>query len=87
MVDGRHIYFNSARSGRMEIWRMRPDGSGQEQRTDKVLPQVFQQQRRRVIHPFPLRIPKRLEIVFGDRHTGIMSGFEYHAAKTTASTA
>src|SRR5436305_9551866 len=23
--DGRHIYFNSARTGRMQIWRMGPD--------------------------------------------------------------
>ena len=31
--DCRWIYFNSARTGRMQIWRMRPDGSGQEQLT------------------------------------------------------
>jgi TolB protein len=30
-LDGASIYFNSTRSGRMKIWRMRPDGSGQEQ--------------------------------------------------------
>jgi len=29
--DGEFIYFNSTRTGRMKIWRMRPDGSGQEQ--------------------------------------------------------
>ena len=29
--DGAHVYFNSTRSGRMKIWRMRPDGSEQEQ--------------------------------------------------------
>jgi Tol biopolymer transport system component len=29
--DGTHIYFNSERSGLMKIWRMKPDGSGQEQ--------------------------------------------------------
>jgi Tol biopolymer transport system component len=28
--DGRYIYFNSVRSGVMRIWRMKPDGSGQE---------------------------------------------------------
>lgn len=28
--DGNYIYFNSERSGRMQIWRMRPDGSAQE---------------------------------------------------------
>jgi Tol biopolymer transport system component len=32
--DGAWIYFNSVRSGLMQIWRMRPDGSGQEQVTD-----------------------------------------------------
>jgi len=28
--DGKQIYFNSDRTGRMQIWRMRADGSGQE---------------------------------------------------------
>src|SRR3989449_210359 len=32
--DGAYIYFNSSRSGRMQIWRMRPDGSAQEQVTN-----------------------------------------------------
>ncbi len=32
--DGQSIYFNSTRSGRMQIWRMKADGSGQEQMTD-----------------------------------------------------
>ena len=31
--DGRLIYFNSERSGSMQIWRMGADGSGQEQVT------------------------------------------------------
>ncbi|HLP03481.1 MAG TPA: biopolymer transporter TolR, partial [Opitutaceae bacterium] len=31
--DGRWIYFNSTRTGRMQVWRMRPDGSGEEQLT------------------------------------------------------
>ena len=29
--DGQYIYFNSDRTGKMQIWRMRPDGSNQEQ--------------------------------------------------------
>jgi len=29
--DGKYIYFNSERTGTMQIWRMRPDGSEQEQ--------------------------------------------------------
>jgi Tol biopolymer transport system component len=32
--DGAYIYFNSSRSGRMQIWRMRPDGSQQQQVTN-----------------------------------------------------
>lgn len=31
--DGRYIYFNSARTGTMQLWRMKPDGSEQEQLT------------------------------------------------------
>ena len=31
--DGRSIYFNSVRTGTMQIWRMRTDGSEQEQVT------------------------------------------------------
>jgi TolB protein len=31
--DGRHIYFNSHRTGRMHIWRMNADGTGQTQIT------------------------------------------------------
>ena len=29
--DGKYIYFNSVRSGLMQIWRMNPDGSDQQQ--------------------------------------------------------
>ena len=32
--DGRYIYFNSVRSGTMQIWRMKPDGSEPEQITN-----------------------------------------------------
>lgn len=31
--DGKYIYFNSVRTGTMQIWRMRPDGSSPEQVT------------------------------------------------------
>ncbi|MDA3930385.1 MAG: biopolymer transporter TolR [Prolixibacteraceae bacterium] len=31
--DGNYIYFNSTRTGTMQIWRMKPDGSEQEQLT------------------------------------------------------
>lgn len=35
--DGNYIYFNSVRTGTMQIWRMKPDGSDQEQiTTDKL---------------------------------------------------
>jgi TolB protein len=32
-ADGKYIYFNSVRTGKMKIWRMKPDGSDQEQVT------------------------------------------------------
>jgi hypothetical protein len=32
-LDGKYIYFNSCRSGTMQIWRMKPDGSEPEQIT------------------------------------------------------
>jgi TolB protein len=31
--DGKYIYFNSARTSTMQIWRMKPDGTEQEQLT------------------------------------------------------
>lgn len=39
--DGLWIYFNSNRTGRMKLWRMRPDGSGQEQVTFGTLNDWF----------------------------------------------
>lgn len=33
-ADGQWIYFNSSRSGRMQIWRVRPDGSAPTRITD-----------------------------------------------------
>ncbi|MFO1514431.1 MAG: biopolymer transporter TolR [Verrucomicrobiota bacterium] len=32
--DGKYIYFNSTRDGKMQIWRMKPDGKEQEQITN-----------------------------------------------------
>jgi Tol biopolymer transport system component len=32
--DGKYIYFNSTRSGTMQLWRMKPDGKDQEQVTN-----------------------------------------------------
>ena len=32
--DGEWIYFNSSRTGRMQIWRIRPDGSDVQHVTD-----------------------------------------------------
>ena len=31
--DGKYIYFNSVRTGTMQLWRMKPDGSQEEQVT------------------------------------------------------
>ena len=39
--DGKHIYFNSDRTGRMQIWRMKADGSEQERVTDDELNNWF----------------------------------------------
>jgi Tol biopolymer transport system component len=39
--DGTYIYFNSVRSGLMQIWRMRPDGTHQEQVTDDAFNNWF----------------------------------------------
>ncbi|RYC70254.1 TolB family protein [Spirosoma sordidisoli] len=39
--DGRYLYFNSYRTGRMQIWRMRPDGSQPEQITDDAYANWF----------------------------------------------
>jgi Tol biopolymer transport system component len=39
--DGRHIYFNSVRSGLMQIWRMAPDGSRQEPVTNDAFNNWF----------------------------------------------
>jgi Tol biopolymer transport system component len=39
--DGRYIYFNSFRTGLMQIWRMKPDGSEQMQITSDELNNWF----------------------------------------------
>ena len=39
--DGEWIYFNSTRTGLMQLWRMRPDGSEQEQVTDDAFNNWF----------------------------------------------
>jgi TolB protein len=39
--DGKYIYFNSVRSGSMQIWRMKPDGSNQEQVTNDAFHNWF----------------------------------------------
>src|SRR5690606_39730565 len=31
--DGKYIYYNGSESGTMQLWRMRPDGTGKEQLT------------------------------------------------------
>ena len=39
--DGRYIYFNSFRTGRMQLWRMRADGSQPEQLTNDAYSNWF----------------------------------------------
>ena len=51
---------------------------------EKVFPQVFDKQRRRVVAPDTARIAERLEVVLGDCNSGIFSGLDNHTAKTTA---
>jgi TolB protein len=78
--DGTWIYFNSSRTGRMQIWRMRPDGSGQEQVTHDDLnnwfPHISPDGRQIVIlsflpdvpakeHPFYKRVYLRLMPIEG----------------------
>src|SRR5881394_325341 len=59
--NGRYIYFNSARSGRMQIWRMRPDGSGQEQITNDSFnnwfPHISPDRKSMVFISFPPEVP------------------------------
>ena len=51
---------------------------------EKVIPQVLDKQRRRVVSPDTARIAERLEVVLGDCNSGIFSGLDNHTAKTTA---
>ena len=44
--DASFIYFNSERTGQMQIWRLKPDGSGQEQTTSDEFNNWF-------AHPWP----------------------------------
>ena len=39
--DGQWIYFNSTRTGLMQIWKMRPDGTEQTQVTDDAFNNWF----------------------------------------------
>ncbi|MFN8357171.1 MAG: DUF5050 domain-containing protein [Spirosomataceae bacterium] len=39
--DGKYIYFNSTRSGTMQLWRMKPNGQDQKQLTDDELNNWF----------------------------------------------
>jgi TolB protein len=59
--DGQYIYFNSSRTGRMQIWRMRPDGQEQEQVThddfNNWFPHISPDGKSIVIISFPADIP------------------------------
>ncbi len=52
--DGEHIYFNSDRSGIMQIWRMRPDGTEPERVTNEMDVESW----------FPHIAPNGLQMVF-----------------------
>ncbi|MEO8474047.1 MAG: hypothetical protein ABI477_17730 [Chryseolinea sp.] len=59
--DGKYIYFNSNQSGTMQIWRMKPDGSGQEQLTydenNNWFPHISPDGKWMVYISFPSTIP------------------------------
>lgn len=59
--DGRWIYFNSNRSGTMQIWRMRPDGSQPEQLTSDAhndwFPHLSPDGSRLVMISYPPEVP------------------------------
>ena len=59
--DGKYIYFNSNRTGTMQIWRMKPDGSNQEQITFDVLnnwfPHISPDMQWIVFISFPKEVP------------------------------
>lgn len=40
-ADGRWIWFNGERDGRVHLWRVRPDGTGQQRMTDDTLVNWF----------------------------------------------
>ncbi|HLT74280.1 MAG TPA: hypothetical protein VKZ68_04320, partial [Ohtaekwangia sp.] len=59
--DGKYIYYNANESGSMEIWRMRPDGSGKEQLTfdeyNNWFPHISPDGKWMVYLSFPSEIP------------------------------
>jgi len=59
--DGKYIYFNSNRTGTMQIWRMKPDGSNQEQITFDALndwfPHISPDMKWIVFISFPKEVP------------------------------
>ncbi len=59
--DGKYIYFNANRSGTMQIWRMKPDGSSQEQITfddrNNWFPHISPDGKWMVFISFPSTIP------------------------------
>ncbi|MFT7561632.1 MAG: TolB protein [Flavobacteriales bacterium] len=61
--DGKHIYFNSNRTGTMQLWRMKPDGSDQTQLTSDHYNDWF-----------PHTSPDKKSIVFISYHDDIDSG-------------
>lgn len=60
--DGRYIYYNGSHTGNMQIWRMKPDGSGREQLTfddnNNWFPHISPDGKWIVYLAFPPDIPK-----------------------------
>lgn len=59
--DGKYIYYNSTKSGTMQLWRMKPDGSAQEQitfgETNNWFPHISPDGKWLVYIAFPSTIP------------------------------
>jgi len=58
--DGKYIYYNSTKSGTMQIWRMKPDGTGNEQITfdeyNNWFPHISPDGKWMVIISFPITV-------------------------------
>lgn len=69
--DGKHIWFNSVRTGRMQVWRMNPDGSEQTQMTFDTTVNAW----------FPHASPDLSKVVYVCYHEGDLEPGQHLAEK------